>query len=81
VNAWCALGHESVIGPCFFDEDIIKSNSFLDMLENYIIPRLNKNNNKNLILQLDGAPVNFAHIVCGCLNVNFPGRWMGILGA
>jgi hypothetical protein len=35
---WCPLTQERVIGPFLFDEDIIKSNSFLDMLENYALP-------------------------------------------
>jgi hypothetical protein len=33
--------------------------------------------NNNLILQLDGVPVHFAHTILGCLNVNFRGRWIG----
>jgi hypothetical protein len=45
-------------------------NSFLDMLETYVLPQL-KN---NLILQLDGEPIHFAHIFRNCSN--FPGRWI-----
>jgi hypothetical protein len=71
VNVWCVLQHERVTGLFFFDEDIITSNSFLDMLENYALLQF-KNNNNNLILHLDSAPVHFAHTVC-CLNVNSPG--------
>jgi hypothetical protein len=37
VNMWCALTHERVIGPFFFDEDIIKRNSFLDMLVSSVL--------------------------------------------
>jgi hypothetical protein len=33
--------------------------------------------NNNLILQRDGVPVHFAHTVRDCLNVNFPGSWIG----
>jgi hypothetical protein len=47
--------------PPFFYTNIVTSNSFLDVLENYALPQLNNNN--NLILQLDGAPVQFAHVV------------------
>jgi hypothetical protein len=46
------------------------------MLENYAFPQLNNNNN-NLILELEGAPVQFAHIVRDYLKVNFPDRWVG----
>jgi hypothetical protein len=40
---WWALTHEKVICPFFFDDNIITSNSFLDMLENYAFPQLNNN--------------------------------------
>jgi hypothetical protein len=36
---------------------------FLDIVENYSLPQLS---NKNLILQLDGASVDFAVDVRGC---------------
>jgi hypothetical protein len=58
-----------------FDEDIISSSLFLDMLENYGLPQLNRNS--NLIHQLEVAPVHFAHIVPDCLNMNFACRWIG----
>jgi hypothetical protein len=38
---WGTLTHERVIGPFFFDDDAITSNTFLDMLENYALPQLN----------------------------------------
>jgi hypothetical protein len=44
MNVWCVLTHERVIGQFFFDEDIITSNSFLDMLEKYDLLQLNNNN-------------------------------------
>jgi hypothetical protein len=66
-----------VVGLLFFDEDAITSNSFLDIFENYVLPQLNNNNNNNFILQLDCAPVHFAHIDGDCLDVKFPGRWIG----
>jgi hypothetical protein len=61
-NVWCALTHERFIGPFFFDGDIITSNSFLDMLENYALPKLSIINN-NFILQLDSASVHSDHIL------------------
>jgi hypothetical protein len=59
VKVWCALTHERVIGPPFFDEHTITSSSFLDMLADCALPKLNN----NLIPQLDGARVHFAHTV------------------
>jgi hypothetical protein len=71
---WCALTHEKVIGQYFLDKNIITNNSFLDMLGNYVLPQ---HRNNNFIFQGDGAPIHFAHIICDCSNVNFPGRWIG----
>lgn len=73
-NVW----YERVIGPLF--NDIIASNLFLDVMENYTIPQINSNNNNNLILQLDGASLYCARIFHDCSNVKFPGRWTGRLG-
>jgi hypothetical protein len=47
---------------------------FLDMLENYSLPQLSNN---YLILQLDGASVDFPVVACGYCNVSFPGLWVG----
>jgi hypothetical protein len=69
---WCALTHERVIGPFFFDENIITSNSFLDMLE---LCSSAAQQQQQSFLQLGGALVHFAHTARGCLNVNFTGRW------
>jgi hypothetical protein len=71
----CALTQKRVLGPCFFDEDIITSNSLLDMLENNALPQLNKN--KNPILQMDGVPVHFSHLLRECYIMKFPGRRIG----
>jgi hypothetical protein len=61
---WYVLTHEKkVISPFFFDEYIITSSSFLDMLENCALPQFSNNNNNDLIPQLEGAPVYFAHTV------------------
>jgi hypothetical protein len=50
-----ALTHERVIGPFFFDENIITRNSVLDTLENYALPQLN--NSSIIICQLHDTPV------------------------
>jgi hypothetical protein len=58
-NVWCAVTHKRVIGPFFFNENIVTSTSFLDKLENYALLQVNNN---NLTFQMDGAPVQFANI-------------------
>jgi hypothetical protein len=72
VNVQCMPIHERVITLFSFDEDIITSISFLDMLKSYSAPYLSNSNN-NLILQLDGAPVYLAYIVHDCLNLRVNG--------
>jgi hypothetical protein len=68
VNVVCAT-HERVTDQLFLGENIITSNSFLEIWETYVPLQLNKSN--NLILLLETVPVHFAHNVCNCLNVNF----------
>jgi hypothetical protein len=70
------LTYERIVGPFFFYEDIIISNLFPDTLENCAHSQLS--NSSNFIPQLDFPPVHFAHIFRNCLNMNFPGRWVGI---
>ena len=55
VNVFCAVSREKVHGPFFFTEATVTGDSFLDMLENWLLPQLNTNYD-DYILQLDGAP-------------------------
>jgi hypothetical protein len=69
VNIWY-LTHERVIGLHFL-HDIIIHSSFLHMLETYILPQLDSNNNLTF-LQVDQAPLRFSYIFHNCLNNEFP---------
>ncbi|GBM57316.1 hypothetical protein AVEN_157499-1 [Araneus ventricosus] len=40
INAWCALLHDTVIGPFFFAETSVTANIYLDMLQSYAIPQM-----------------------------------------
>jgi hypothetical protein len=40
LNVWFALTLETVIGPFFFDQDIITRNSLIDVLEKYVLLQL-----------------------------------------
>lgn len=40
VNVWCGLLHDHLIGPFFFAETTVTSNSYLDMLENFVCPQV-----------------------------------------
>ena len=43
VNVFCAMSCEKVHGPFFFTEATVTGDSFLDMLENWLLPQLNTN--------------------------------------
>jgi hypothetical protein len=45
VNVWCVLTHEKSLAHFLFDEDIVTTSLFLDILENYGLPELNRNSN------------------------------------
>lgn len=59
VIVFCAVSREKVHGPFFFTEATVTGDSFLDMLENWLLPQLNTNYD-DYILQLDGAPLPFS---------------------
>ncbi|GBM49557.1 hypothetical protein AVEN_1888-1 [Araneus ventricosus] len=40
INVWCALSHDTVIGPFFFAETSVTANIYLDMLQIYAIPQM-----------------------------------------
>jgi hypothetical protein len=74
VNVLCAASHEKVHSPFFFTE--VTGNSFLDMLENWLLPQLNTSYG-NYILQLDRAPLHFDTNVQVLLSRVLPQRWIG----
>jgi hypothetical protein len=50
--------HVTVYGPFFFMEMTITSTVYLDMLQHYLIPKLDEDYHEGLIhFQLDGAPL------------------------
>jgi hypothetical protein len=52
------VSREKVHGPFFFPDAPVTGDSFLDILENWLLPQLNTNYD-DYILQLDGAPPIF----------------------
>jgi hypothetical protein len=54
VSVFCGMSCENVHGPFFFTEPTVTGDSFLDRLENWLLPQLNTN--YDYILQLDGGP-------------------------
>jgi hypothetical protein len=69
VNVFCAVSREKVHSPFFFPEATVSGDSFLDMLENWLLPQLNINYNDH-IPQLDGATLHF-HTDVQCFSIVF----------
>jgi hypothetical protein len=70
--------HVTVYGP-FFMETTITSIMYLDMLQQFLIPQLDEDDQEGRIhFQQDGAPPHYLEEVCENLNTRFPGPWIGL---
>jgi hypothetical protein len=62
-----------VIGPFFFEEPTMSSDTFLAMMENTGLHHAPM----GTVFQSDGAPPHFSHHVHSFLDREFPDCWMG----
>ena len=58
VNVFCTISHEKVYGTFFFFKVTATGNSYLDMLQLWLLPQLEQDI-KGLIFQQDGAPPHY----------------------
>ena len=75
VNVWCAVLHNRVIGPYFFEELTINQDSYLEMLNTFAFPILRTI--PQLVFQQDGSPVHWGLRVRETLDRTFQHRWIG----
>lgn len=82
VNVFCAMSKFKVYGPFFFMERNVNGVIYLDMLENFLIPQLDEDEQHAVpfYYQQDGAPPHFLTEVRDFLDGRFPGRWIGRAG-
>lgn len=80
VNVFCAVTERSVYGPFFFEWPSVTGDTYLDMLQNWLLPRLQANERDDYIFQQDGAPPHWSLKVRDFLNTNLPDRWIGRAG-
>lgn len=79
INVWAGIFNNRIVGPAFF-EQTLNGERFLDFLNTYLwdfMEELNMDERRNIIFQLDGAPIHYAAAVRGWLNDTFPERWIG----
>jgi hypothetical protein len=73
LNVWLELHKHGVIDPFFFMESTMTGHSYLDMLENFVVPQIPP----GFIFQQDDALPHFHRDVTTFLDETFPGRWIG----
>ena len=76
INIFCAMSTRTVDGPFFFREDTVTGTSYLEMLQTWLLPRLQEDEPEDFIMQQDGAPPHFCLDICW-LNDVLPRRWIG----
>lgn len=82
VNVWAGIIDNRIIGPYFFEENLTGPR-YLDFLQNFLLPELNRlfPNRNDLWLQQDGAPPHYAVLVRNYLDNVFANRWIGRRGS
>ena len=60
INVFCAMSTRKVYGPFFFHEDTVTGTSYLEMLQTWLFPRLQKDEPEDFNMQQDGAPPAFS---------------------
>jgi hypothetical protein len=78
INVWCAMSSKQIIGPFFFDGETVNKDDYLDMLEDFFFPIIQRKRlHNNIYFQQDGSPIHFSKQVRTWLDEKFDGRWIG----
>ena len=76
LNMCCGIIHDKIIGPFFFAKKSITTQIYLDVLTEYVSPKLEQYQLK-VIFQQDGAPRHWGLEVFQFLNETFSDSWIG----
>ncbi|GBO26451.1 hypothetical protein AVEN_112153-1 [Araneus ventricosus] len=71
ISVWCALSHDTVIGPFFFAETSVTANIYLRMLQSYAIPQKQHLQPTDIFQQDTGARM-FEHFAEVALPAGYP---------
>lgn len=84
VTVWCAISSVGIIGPWFFEEDervvTVNSDRYVNMLEEFFVPRLDEMDLRDVWFQQDGATAHTARSSMALLREHFPGRLISLRG-
>jgi hypothetical protein len=75
-NMWCGLVFNHIIGTFFFAESTVTKRTYLDRLQQFVVPQV-EDLQPMVIFQQDGAPPHWGRIVREYLDITFPNRWLG----
>jgi hypothetical protein len=80
VIVWAGIWSGGIIGPFFF-HDTVTAESYLEKLNDKIVPAIENRMNLEEIFDMhDGAPPHYAQSVRKFLHETFPDRWIGLRG-
>ncbi|GBN32747.1 hypothetical protein AVEN_211209-1 [Araneus ventricosus] len=71
INVWCALLHDTVIGPFLFADTSVTANTYLDMLQSFAIPQMQHLQPTDIFQQVAGARM-FEHFAGTGLPAGYP---------
>jgi hypothetical protein len=82
VSVWYGMTENRIYGPFFFDERTVNGATYLNMVQNPLVPQLQQVRGflRRVIFQQDGAPPHFALDVRAYLDQTFTDRWIGRAG-
>lgn len=84
VTVWCAISSAGIIGPWFFEENgntvTVNSDRYVNMLEQFLFPRLDELDLGDFWFQQDGATAHTSRASMAVLREHFPERLISIRG-
>jgi hypothetical protein len=75
-NVFCALSVNKVYGPFVFAENTIICMSYLDILQLWLLPKLEVDLDNTFLLQQYGAPPHYKRAVANFLSVEVHDWWI-----
>jgi hypothetical protein len=76
LNVFCVMSKATEYRPFFFAEPTVTGTSYLDKMQDWLMPQLDDDSDY-LIYHQDGAPPHYHHLVRGYLSQYLPQRWIG----
>ena len=80
VAVFCAMSKKAVYGPFFFEGATVNGETYLDMLEKWLMDNLSEEESDDFMFQQDGAPPHWSLSVRQFLNTTLPDKWIGWSG-